>query len=121
MLAACGRDGRLVVWSVETGDQVTEGQCDGLANIDYEFARDGKSLIVGYRSGTIDQLRLQPARAVPDKPKVHLDKHGVLGLAGNVELRRNRLGRASLVRGIIHQLTYQIFAVSGHLFEQGCR
>jgi eukaryotic-like serine/threonine-protein kinase len=62
MLAACGRDGRLAVWSVATGDLVTEGQCDGLANVDYEFAGDGKSLIIGYRSGMIDQLRLPDKR-----------------------------------------------------------
>ena len=78
MLAACGRDGRLVIWSVETGDQVTEGQCDGLANIDYEFASDGKSLIVGYRSGTVDQLRLPDKRmAVGNKLSIAM-AHGAI-------------------------------------------
>jgi WD40 repeat protein len=78
MLAACGRDGRLVVWLVETGDQVTEGQCDGLANIAYEFSRDGKSLIIGYRSGTIDQLRLLDNRTATDNKLSVAVAHGAI-------------------------------------------
>jgi WD40 repeat protein len=78
MLAACGRDGHLVVWSVETGDQVTEGQCDGLANIDYDFARDSKSLIVGYRSGAIEQLRLMDKRTAIDNKLSIAITHGAI-------------------------------------------
>jgi WD40 repeat protein len=78
MLAACGRDRRLVVWSVETGDQMMEGQCDGLANIDYQFSHDGKILIVGYRSGTIDQLRLPDKRTKVDNKLSIAISHGAI-------------------------------------------
>jgi WD40 repeat protein len=70
MLAACGRDGRLVVWSVQTGAKVLESACDGLANIDYEFSGDGAYLIVGFRSGTIDQVHFSDSNAASSKESI---------------------------------------------------
>jgi eukaryotic-like serine/threonine-protein kinase len=78
LLAACGRDGRLAVWSVGTGDETAEGKCDGLANTDYEFARDGKTLVAGYRSGMIDQLRLLDRRTAADDKRSIAIAHGAI-------------------------------------------
>jgi WD40 repeat protein len=78
MLAACGRDEHLVIWSVESGALLAEGQCDGLANTDYEFARDSRTLVVGYRSGAIEELRLRDKSTTIDSKRSDTIAHGAI-------------------------------------------
>jgi serine/threonine protein kinase len=72
LLATCGRDGALVVWSVGTLEVVMTATCDGLANIDYEVLPGNKAVLVGTRTGATFIHRI-------DRPRRETGSQGHLG------------------------------------------
>jgi eukaryotic-like serine/threonine-protein kinase len=50
-LASCERDGTMTIWSTATKQMIRGAQCEGIANIDFQFC--GTHLLAGSRTGNI--------------------------------------------------------------------